>query len=195
MRGRGMPDLTGYEVIVGVCGGVAAYKTCTVVSALVQQGAGVSVVMTRAARKFVGPQTFQALSGRRVHTSLWEAESHYSPQHLRLGEGQDLMLIAPATASMIAKMAHGIADDLLSTTVVGADCPVMLAPAMNARMWGNSILQGNLQVLRKAGYVIIEPGTGWQACRAVGPGRMAEPEQILAEIKTRLQSAPPRQGR
>ena len=188
------PDLAGYEVIVGVCGGVAAYKTCTVVSRLVQQGAGVSVLMTRAARKFVGAQTFQALSGRRVHISLWAGENHHSPQHLRLGEGQDLMVIAPATANIIAKIAQGIADDLLSTTVVGADCPVMLAPAMNTRMWNNPILQGNLQALRQAGYAVIEPGTGWQACRVVGPGRMAEPEQILAEIRARLKSAAPRQS-
>ena len=117
------PDLTGYEMIVGVTGGIAAYKTCTVVSHLVQQGAGVTVVMTEAALRFVGAQTFQALTGRQVHTSLWESESQHSPQHLRLGEGQDLMLIAPATANIMAKIAHGLADDLLSTTVVGPGAP------------------------------------------------------------------------
>ncbi|UCG34184.1 MAG: hypothetical protein JSU68_06020 [Phycisphaerales bacterium] len=186
------PDLTGYETIVGVTGGIAAYKTCTVVSRLVQWGAGVTVVMTEASLRFVGAQTFQALTGRQVHTSLWESESQYSPRHLRLGEGQDLMLIAPATANIIAKIAHGLADDLLSTTVVGADCPVVLAPAMNARMWANRVVQHNVQALRDLGFGIIEPGTGWQACRAVGPGRMAEPEQILNQVAERLRSAPPR---
>jgi phosphopantothenoylcysteine decarboxylase/phosphopantothenate--cysteine ligase len=127
-----------------------------------------------------------------VYTSLWESESRYNPQHLRLGEGQDLMLIAPATANIIAKIAHGLADDLLSTAVVGADCPVVLAPAMNARMWANRVVQRNLQTLRDLSFRIIDPGTGWQACRAVGPGRMAEPEQILDQICERLRSAPPR---
>jgi phosphopantothenoylcysteine decarboxylase/phosphopantothenate--cysteine ligase len=187
-------DLTGYEVIVGVCGGIAAYKTCAVVSRLVQAGAGVRVIMTKAARKFVGAQTLAALSGRRVHTSLWESQSHYSPQHIRLGEDQDLLLIAPATANIIAKIATGIADDLLSTTVVGADCPVMLAPAMNARMWNNPVVQRNVQTLRETDMTIIEPGTGWQACRSVGRGRMAEPEQILSVVEARLRSAPPRQN-
>ena len=186
------PDLTGYELIVGVTGGIAAYKTCTVVSRLVQQGAGVTVLMTEAALRFVGAQTFQALTGRQVHTSLWESESQHNPQHLRLGQGQDLMLIAPATANIIAKIAHGLADDLLSTTVVGADCPVVLAPAMNARMWANRVVQCNVQMLRDLGFSIIEPGTGWQACRAVGPGRMAEPEQIFDQICERLRSVPPR---
>lgn len=187
-------DLTGYQIIVGVSGGVAAYKTCAVVSALVQRGAGVRVIMTRAARRFVGVQTFAALSGRRVHTSMWQPEDTDTPQHLRLGENQDLMLIAPATANVIGKIANGIADDLLTTTVIAADCPVVLAPAMNARMWANPILQRNLQNLRQTAFGVIEPGTGWQACRTIGPGRMAEPEQILAEIESRLTKSPPRTG-
>ena len=186
-------DLAGYEVLVGVSGGIAAYKVCSVVSALVQRGAGVRVMMTRSARKFVGVQTFQGLSGRRVHTSIWEAEESDSPQHLRLGEEQDLFLIAPATANVIAKCASGVADDLLTTTVVGADCPIVIAPAMNARMWANRIVQRNLDSLRRIGFGVIEPGVGWQACRAVGPGRMAEPDQILAEVADRLSSKPPRQ--
>ena len=186
------PDLAGYEVLVGVSGGIAAYKVCSVVSALVQRGAGVRVIMTRAARKFVGVQTFGGLTGRRVHTSMWEVEESDSPLHLRLGEEQDLFLIAPATANVIAKCASGIADDLLTTTVVGADCPVVIAPAMNARMWANRIVQRNLDTLRQIGFGVIEPGEGWQACRAVGPGRMAEPDAILAEITDRLSVKPPR---
>ena len=188
------PDLAGYEVTVGVTGGIAAYKTCTVVSRLVQQGAGVSVIMTESALHFVGAQTFQALTGRRVYTSLWESEDQYNPQHLRLGEGQDLMLIAPATANVIAKVVHGLADDLLSTAIVGADCPVVFAPAMNARMWANPVVQRNVDALRQLGYGIIEPGSGWQACRTVGYGRMAEPEQIIEQVMSRLQSAPPKAG-
>lgn len=185
-------DLGGYEVLIGVCGGIAAYKVCTVVSRLVQAGAGVTVAMSRAATRFIGVQTFQSLSGRRVHTSLWESADGNSPEHLRLGEDQDILVIAPATANIIAKMAHGIADDLISTVVVGADCPVMIAPAMNARMWANPIVQRNMEALRAAGTGVIEPGHGWQACRTIGAGRMAEPEDILQQIRSKLLASPPR---
>ncbi len=181
--------LRGNEVLVAVCGGIAAYKVCTVVSRLVQQGAGVTVMMTPSARRFVGEQTFAALSGRPVQTSLWEPPPAHVPPHLDLTESADLMLIAPATANIIGKLAGGIGDDLVSTTVLGAACPVVLAPAMNTRMWENPIVQQNLERLREADYRIIEPGTGWQACRTVGRGRMAEPEEILAEIERMLTTA------
>lgn len=177
-------------MLVAVCGGIAAYKVCTVVSALVQRGVGVTVATTEAAERFVGAATFQSLTGRQVFTSLWASEAYYDPQHLRLTEAADLFLIAPATANTIGKIANGIADNLVTTLVMGADCPVLLAPAMNMRMWQNRFLQANVSKLREAGYGILEPGEGWLACRSVGAGRMAEPEVILAEVTARLQSKP-----
>jgi len=182
-------SLDGREVIVGVCGGIAAYKTATVVSRLVQAGAGVSVAMTRAARRFVGVQTFAALTQRRVFTTLWHVQGYDDPQHIRLTEQANLFLIAPATANMMGKIAAGIADDLLSTMVMSAACPVLLAPAMNARMWQNPIVQRNVAALREAGYRFVGPEEGWQACRTVGPGRMAEPATILEHVLSILQPA------
>jgi len=177
-------------VVVAVCGGIAAYKVCSVVSALVQRGAGVTVAMTKAATRFVGPLTFQSLTGRQVFRSLWSAGSCYDPQHIRLTERADLFLIAPATANIIGKIAAGIADDLVSTLVMTADSPVLLAPTMNSRMWQNPIVQANVRRLREAGYQFVEPESGWLACRTVGPGRMAEPETILAAVIDRLKSMP-----
>lgn len=181
--------LAGRELIVGVCGGIAAYKTATVVSRLVQAGAGVTVVMTRAARRFVGAETFAALSGRQVFTSLWRSAAYEDPQHIRLTETADLCVIAPATANIIGKVAGGIADDLLSTLIMSTACPVLLAPAMNARMWQNPIVQRNVTTLREAGYTFVGPEEGWQACRTIGPGRMAEPETILETVVELLQTA------
>lgn len=183
-------DLAGYEVLLGVTGGIAAYKVCTVVSTLVQRGCGVTVAMTDAATRFVGPLTFQALTARQVFTSLWAAENSYDPQHIRLTEAADLFLIAPATANVIGKIAAGIADDLVTTLIMTAEPPVLLAPTMNTRMWQNPIVQANVARLRDAGYVLIEPGTGWLACRTVGAGRMAEPETIVHEVASRLLSRP-----
>lgn len=181
--------LASRELIVGVCGGIAAYKTATVVSRLVQAGAGVTVVMTRAARRFVGAETFAALSGRQVFTSLWRSAAYEDPQHIRLTETADLCVIAPATANIIGKVAGGIADDLLSTLIMSTACPVLLAPAMNARMWQNPIVQRNVTTLREAGYTFVGPEEGWQACRTIGPGRMAEPETILETVVELLQTA------
>lgn len=186
------PALTGYEVVVGVCGGIAAYKVCTVVSRLVQRGAGVTVAMTEAATRFVGPLTFESLTARQVFTDLWTAANYHDPQHIRLTESADLFLLAPATANMIGKIAGGLADDLVSTLVMSADCPVVLAPAMNTRMWKNPIVQRNLAALREGGVAIIEPVAGWLACRTIGEGRMAEPEAILADVSGRLVARPPK---
>ncbi len=174
-----MQDLVGYEVLVGVTGGIAAYKTCTVVSRLVQRGCGVTVVMTEAATHFVGPATFQALTGRRVFTSLWTADDRFDHQHIRLPELADLIVIAPATANIIGKIAGGIGDDLLSTTVMSADSPTLLAPAMNARMWSNPIVQANVERLSELEYHVVGPERGWLSCRSSGQGRMSEPEAIL----------------
>ncbi|MBK8268996.1 MAG: phosphopantothenoylcysteine decarboxylase [Planctomycetes bacterium] len=163
-------ELSGYEVVVAVCGGIAAYKTATLVSALVQRGCGVTVAMTDAAQKFITPLTFQSLTARQVFTSTWDAANYHDPQHLRLTEAADLFIIAPATANVIGKIAGGIADDLVSTMVMSTDCPVLLAPAMNTRMWENPIVQRNMNVLRELNYREVPPGAGWLACRTIGAG-------------------------
>lgn len=185
-------DLAGYEVAIGVGGGIAAYKVCNVVSRLVQRGCGVTVAMTAAGARFVGPITFQALTARQVFTTLWETPGYHDPQHLRLTESADLYLVAPATADLIGKFAAGIADDLVTTLMIGRDCPAVLAPAMNTRMWENPVVQRNLAVLRELGFAFIEPEEGWLACRDIGRGRMAEPQTILAAVEKSLKSRPPR---
>jgi phosphopantothenoylcysteine decarboxylase len=184
--GRETRDLAAYEVLVAVSGGIAAYKTAALVSKLVQRGAGVTVAMTAAARRFVAPLTFQTLTGRRVLTELWDSSDYYDPQHLGPTEQAHLLVIAPATANIIGKIAHGIADELVSTMVVAAASPVLLAPAMNTRMWDNPIVQENLRFLTARGYHVVPPGEGWLACGTVGKGRMAEPEDILAAIEKLL---------
>jgi phosphopantothenoylcysteine decarboxylase/phosphopantothenate--cysteine ligase len=178
--------LKGREIIVAVCGGIAAYKVADLVSKLVQSGAGVSVVMTDAAQKFVTPLTFQALSARPVRTSTWELQDSSDPQHISLTERADLLLVAPATADMIAKVAHGLCDDLVSVMIAAAACPVVFAPAMNNRMWENPIAQENVAKLKTHGYQFIGPEAGWLACRNVGAGRMTEPAEILQRISTIL---------
>ncbi len=185
-------QLTGYEVVVGLCGGIAAYKVASLVSALVQRGAGVTVAMTDAAQRFITPLTFQSLTARQVFTDLWQSENSYDPQHLNLTEAADLFIIAPATANTIGKIACGLADDLLSTMVMSADCPVLLAPAMNTRMWQNPIVQKNLQTLLASGSHMVPPGEGWLACRTIGAGRMAEPQEILEAAVSLLKKSPPR---
>jgi len=173
-------DLAGREVVLGVCGGIAAYKAAAVVSALVQRGCGVTVAMTEAARHFITPLTFEALSGRRAHLNLWDVTDDYDPQHLRLTERADLVLVAPATANILAKMALGLADDLLSTMLLAASGPVLLAPAMNSRMWENPAVQRNIKLLREAKCHFVGPDSGWMACRTVGVGRMADPSEIVS---------------
>ena len=188
-------DLAGYEVVVGVCGGIAAYKVCSVVSDLVQRGAGVQVAMTKAARKFIGPVTFQALTARPVFRTMWRSHDDRGQQHIQLTESADLMLIAPATANMIGKVAHGIADDLVSTLIMSADCPVMFAPSMNERMWNNTVVQANVKNLQQEGHLFVGPEEGWLACRTVGAGRLAEPPAIVEAVARRLRSEPPRAKR
>jgi phosphopantothenoylcysteine decarboxylase/phosphopantothenate--cysteine ligase len=180
--------LTGREIIIAVCGGIAAYKVADLVSKLVQQGAGVTVVMTESATKFVGPLTFQALSGRPVRTSTWDLPDSSDPQHIELTERAQLLLVAPATADIIAKVAHGICDDLVSLMINASACPVIFAPAMNNRMWGNPITQENVAKLQKHGYQFIGPDAGWLACRNVGAGRMAESANILQEVVRLVQA-------
>ncbi|GAG41697.1 unnamed protein product [marine sediment metagenome] len=185
-------DLAGFELLVCVCGGVAAYKVCEVVSTLVQRGVGVTVAMTKAARKFVGPTTFQALTGRRVLTNLWHAHDAADVQHIALTDAADLLLVAPGTANIIGKIAAGIADEIVSTLLVSAASPVVLAPAMNQRMWENPIVQQNVESLRQRGYRLVGPGEGWLACRSVGKGRMAEASEILEAIFATLEVGSPK---
>lgn len=188
-------DLVGYEVLVGVCGGIAAYKVCQVVSELGQRGAGVTVAMTEAGARFVGPVTFQALTGRRVGTNLWGEYEAAEVAHIALTDVADLVLVAPATANMIGKIAGGIADELVSTLVLSAASPVVLAPAMNERMWANPILQRNVAALKERDYILVGPEEGWLACRGRGPGRMAEARAILDVIVDTLKATPPKAAR
>lgn len=172
-------DLDGHEVLVCVCGGIAAYKVCELVSQLVQRGARTTVAMTRSAEKFIGPVTFEALTGRGVLKSLWKSGKSGDIQHIEETTAADLVIIAPATANMIGKIAGGIADDLVSTMVMSAASDVLIAPAMNNRMWENPAVEANVATLKDRNYAMVGPNEGWLACRSFGYGRMAEPDQIL----------------
>ena len=174
--------IRGREILVGVTGGIAAYKTAALVSALVQAGAGASVIMTEHATRFVGPLTFQTLTGRAVHTDLFESPDVYKAEHIALAERAELVVVAPATANCLAKLAHGIADDLLSTVLLAVEAPLLAAPAMNARMWAHPAVKANVELLRSRGVRFIGPEEGRLACGTVGPGRMAEPQEILRQI-------------
>jgi len=174
--------LRGREILVGVTGGIAAYKTAMLVSSLVQAGAGVSVVMTEHATRFVGPLTFQTLTGRAVSTDLYVAPEDYRAGHVALADRAELAVVAPATANLLAKLAHGIADDLLSTTLLAIEAPLLAAPAMNARMWTHPAVRANVELLRSRGVRFVGPDEGRLACGTVGQGRMAEPPEILRQI-------------
>ncbi len=174
------------EIIVGVSGGIAAYKTAVLVSQLVQNDIGVSVVMTRAAQKFVGPATFQALTGRPVATRTFQRDSHPLGPHIELARQAELLCIAPATAHLLGQAACGLADDLLSTLLLSFTGPVVLAPAMNRQMWSKPSVQRNVATLRDDGYHFVGPEEGWQSCRDQGVGRMSEPEEIAAVVQDLL---------
>jgi phosphopantothenoylcysteine decarboxylase/phosphopantothenate--cysteine ligase len=177
------------RIIIGLSGGIACYKVASVVSALAQSGAEVTVAMTDAATKFVGPLTFQALSGRPVYTSQWEHIESHDPQHINLARSANLMLIAPCTMDMLAKLATGRTDDavsLIASAINVKSQPILLAPSMNEVMWNQPSTQRNLQQLQHDGLAIIPPGSGWQACRTEGVGRMAEPDDLLAAVRKRL---------
>jgi phosphopantothenoylcysteine decarboxylase len=174
------------EILVGVCGGVAAYKVADLVSKLVQQRAKVTVVMTPAAEKFIGRTTFEALTGRAVRVDGFEPVDHFIGEHIGLGRAADLYIIAPATADMLAKLAHGHSNDLVSLCAQTVTCPVLVAPAMNNEMWVKPAVQRNVVQLREDGYKIVGPKDGWLSCGAIGPGRMAEPAEILLEAAALL---------
>ena len=175
------------EVLIGVTAGIAAYKTCTLVSRLVQAGVGVTVMMTEHATQLVGPRTFQSLSGRPVLVDLFEPQSRAIP-HVEAAAHAQLFCIAPATANILGKAANGLADDLLSTTILAFEGPVLFAPAMNNHMWQNKAVARNVAQLKADGYHFVGPEEGYLACGSAGLGRMAEPETILAEIQRWLES-------
>jgi len=175
--------LKGKEIVIGVTGGIAIFKAPELVRQLVKLGAKVQVVMTRNAQEFVTPLTFQVLSGNPVTTQLFRLLSESKIGHIALADRADMIVIAPATANILGKIANGIGDDMLSTLVMAARSPVLLAPAMNYRMWANSVVQRNVKHLKQDGYHLIEPGFGDLACGEEGKGRMAEVEEILEEME------------
>ncbi|MDO5552598.1 MAG: flavoprotein [Planctomycetia bacterium] len=172
------------EILIGVTGGIAAYKVATLVSLLKRHGLGVSVMMTESAMQLVSPQTFSALSGRPVRSSLWDRASAHP--HIDLARVADLLCIAPATANIMAKSAHGLADDLVSTTILAFDGPIIMAPAMNRVMWEKPATQRNCEQLRNDGIELIGPESGHLSCGESGAGRMVEPETLFEAIMSRL---------
>ncbi len=172
----------GSEILLGVTGGIAAYKSAELASRLVQAGAAVSVVMTRSALKFIGATTFEALTNRPVHTKLFSPREHPLGEHIGLARRAQLLVVAPASADSLAKFAHGLADDLLSTLYLAYTGQVLVAPAMNSDMWAKPAVQRNLAQLKADGVHFIDPGDGWLSCGTTGSGRMAEPDQIFERI-------------
>ena len=177
--------MKGRKVIVGVTGGIAAYKAAELVRLLVKEGAVTRVAMTRHATKFVTPLTLETLSGNRVVADMWDPETR-PLDHITWGQESDLIILAPATANFIGKMAHGIGDDFLSTVVIAATARVLVCPSMNTQMYLSQAVQENLRILRARGYTIMEPGSGELACHTEGPGRLPEPEDIVEEARRLL---------
>jgi len=175
-------ELQGKRIVLGVTGGIAAYKAAELVRLLGKQGADVQVAMTEGATHFVTPTTFQALSGKPVFTDQWDARMPNAMAHIDLSRQADLIVVAPASADFLARTVHGLADDLLATMVLARDCPLLVAPAMNRQMWENPATQRNVVQLRADGVGILGPASGEQACGEVGAGRMLEPEEILEEV-------------
>ena len=169
-------------VLLGVTGGIAAYKAAALASALVKLHANVEVVMTENATKFVTPLTFEQLTGRRAMVDTFDRSFSHQVEHISLAERTDLVIVAPATANVCAKLAHGLADDMLTTSVLACRCPKLIAPAMNTNMYENPVTQDNIDLLRRYGWEVIEPASGRLACGAVGKGKMPEPEDLVQNI-------------
>ena len=174
------------RILVGVTGGIAAYKAAELTRLLVKAGARVQVVMTKAATEFVTAKTFQALSGRAVVTDIWEDASANGMAHIQLSRESDLIMVAPATADFIARLAHGLANDMLSTICLARTCPLVLAPAMNRHMWAHPATRRNAAQLVEDGVVLLGPAAGEQACGEIGEGRMVEPADVLSAIAARF---------
>lgn len=187
-------SLAGFEILLCVAGGISCYKSADLAGKLVQADASVTVAMTAAAQQFITPMTFKALTGNKVYTSLWQENDDKRAIHLLLTDRADLMVIAPATANIIAKIANGIADELVSTLALAChgQCDILLAPAMNTRMWQSPAVQENIQRLTSRAVHIVGPMEGRLASGAVGIGRMAEPVEIIAAIEKILQKATPK---
>lgn len=177
-----MAMLRGKTVVLGVTGGIAAYKSAALTSLLVKAGAQVQVIMTEHARQFIAPLTFESLTGRRCLTDTFDRNHEYSTEHVELAKEADVVMIAPATANIIAKIAHGMADDMLTTTVLACDCPKIVAPAMNTRMYENPVTQDNIRKLEEYGMTIAHPTSGHLACGDIGKGKMLEPEELFQYI-------------
>ena len=171
--------LKGKNIVLGVTGGIACYKACELASALVKQRADVQVIMTENATKFVSPMTFEQLTGNKALTDTFDRNFVHSVEHISVADKADMVIIAPATANIIAKLAHGIADDMLTTTVLACRCPKAIAPAMNTAMYENPVTQDNIKTLIHYGWEVIEPDTGRLACGAVGKGKLVTPERLL----------------
>jgi phosphopantothenoylcysteine decarboxylase/phosphopantothenate--cysteine ligase len=187
--------LKGKRILLGVCGGIAAYKAAALCSKLVQAGAEVHVIMTISATKFIAPLTFQTLSRHHVIVDTFEEKDPSVVTHIDLADHADLIVIAPATANMIAKMAYGLGDDMLSTTLLAAEAPIFVAPAMNVHMYAHPTVEHNMNLLRSRGVRFIEPGEGQLACGYVGKGRLAEPEEIVAFMEANLNEKKPLKGK
>jgi phosphopantothenoylcysteine decarboxylase/phosphopantothenate--cysteine ligase len=177
-----MPSLANKKIVLGISGGIAAYKSAELVRALIQEGAHVLVVMTDAAQQFITPVTMQALSGNPVFTNQWDQRIANNMAHIELSRAADAILIAPASADLIAKLSLGLADDLLSTLCLARDCPLLIAPAMNLQMWSHAATQRSLKRLQSDGVAVLGPASGDQACGEVGMGRMLEPEEICEQL-------------
>jgi len=182
--------LEGREIVLGVTGGIAAYKAAARASLLVQRGAGVTAVLTRNARRFVGAATFAALTGRPVAGRSFDSQAHPLGAHIELAARAHVVVVAPASADFLAKAAAGMADDLLTTLLLCAECPLLVAPAMNAAMWAKPAVQRNVAQIAADGGVLVPPGSGWLSCRQSGTGRMAEPDEITAAIERALVGRP-----
>jgi phosphopantothenoylcysteine decarboxylase/phosphopantothenate--cysteine ligase len=185
--GRSAHQISGHTVLVGVCGGISAYKIVSLVSALRREGNQVHVLMTASARHFVGPVTFRALSQNVVTTGMWDPHSPYDEPHVALGARADLYIIAPATAQMIACLAHGFAADVVAATALATRAPVLLAPAMSEEMWEHPATRRNFETLQRFGYRFVGPVHGRLASGQEGWGRMAEPDEILAAARALLE--------
>ncbi len=177
-------------VILGVTGGIAAYKAADLASKLVQAGMTVKAIMTKEATEFVTPLTFRNLTGQPVVTDMFDLNSEYSVEHVALAEEADVVVIAPATANIIAKIACGIADDSLTCTVLATEAPVVLAPSMNDNMYKNPVTQENLEKLKKRGFTSVEPEYGRLASGKIGQGRLADIQKIIEAVKAALESRP-----
>jgi phosphopantothenoylcysteine decarboxylase len=180
-----MTDSAPREIVLAVTGGIAAYKSAVIASKLVQSGIGVTAVLTEAATAFIGEATFAALTGRPVARHVFD-QAYPLGAHIELAQRAQLLIVAPATADFLAKAAHGIADDLLSTLYLCFTGPVLVAPAMNSEMWQKAAVQRNVEQLRADGVQFVDPESGWLSCRQTGAGRMADPESILSAIRALL---------